>query len=198
MKKTAAVADFAGATVSQARCKEPPMQKAHQQTASSPAAPRRSEPAATEMESITRDFEDEFDDAKRWAEASAPPGKAPPADSPYYRVMPAPKKIPERDISLPPSSTNPPAEDGSTASGVAAARFKAAPSRPGAASEQALAKSSRYNTPQADWVRNGLVPAVPRAESEASSVTGSVTSLRSRVKAPPSRPAPRPLPAAAD
>lgn len=192
MMKTA-VADSAGATVSQARYKEPPMQKP-QQTASSPAL-QRSEPA-TKLESVARDFEDEFDDARRWAEASAPPGKAPPEDSPYYRVMPAPKKTPKQDLSLPPSSAL--SENGSAASGVSSARFKAAPSRPGAAPEQASAKSSRYSAPQAEFARNGFVPAAPRAESEASSVTGSVTSLRSRVKAPPSRPAARPLPAAAD
>lgn len=207
-KKAVAVANSAGATISQARYKEPPMRKAPQPTVQiaqvlSSASPQRSEPTATNMESVAhRDFEDEFDDATRWAEASAPPSKAPPADSPYYRVMPAPKKTPEleHDISLPPGSANLTGEDRSTSSVVALARSKSAPSQPDAASEQAAAKSSRYKAPPAEWVRNGSVPAVPREESEASSVTGSVTSLRqgSRVKAPPMRPAAptRPPPAA--
>lgn len=206
-KKAAAVTNSAGTAISQARYKEPPMRKAQQATAQipqvpSPASPQRSEPA-TKVESVAhRDFEDEFDDATRWAEASAPPSKAPPADSPYYRVMPAPKKTPEleHEVSLPPSCANLTGEeDRSAALAVAAARSKSAPSQPDVAPEQA-AKSSRYKAPPAEWVRNGSVPAVPREESEASSITGSVTSLRqgSRVKAPPVRPAAptRPPPAA--
>merc|ERR1711879_232908 len=120
-KTPAAVANSMGATISQARYKEPPMRKAQQPIAqiprvSSPPSPQRSEPAATKAESVVhRDFEDEFDDATRWAEASATPSKAPTA-----------------------------------VQALAAARSRSAPSQPDAASEQA-AKSSRYKAPPAEW-----------------------------------------------
>lgn len=138
--------------------------------------------------------EREEEDAGWLAEVEGPPSKAPPPQSPYYRVMPAPPDSSgvhgEQTPDLPPSYT---------ASGDDAAPFKAKPSIksgggasqypwPAATSVRSAAPEETGERPEPEEARGNKAPEGPLVNdqpSESQAKAMAEAPPRSRYKAPP-------------